>query len=325
MCNWTGEKSGWVFCNPIAPLVTNANVFPIEIGYFRWNSRQGRISWKSLDDDQNKPYCTIGPPPQFVSEPHDPASSAISRRRCGSTTTKIRWWPPSLLLLRPFRLPTAWPTTTKRGIGSWKAAWQTRGASDSNRRVANRDSGVETLTSGEDAITPHSSNNNNTQILYHLAKVGWCAVVICISCGLSLSLSRLLLLIGSRKRHHLPQIPSALQQTSFARIIDRYETVSVSSWKRVRNEIRLQFVRMWRRMLKLKMGQVPRSSSSSSYGGSGSGGAGVRSWRMYSGHSDNDLPPQRQTLVVGSLLEQREQQQPCQPVAVWCRPGRRKR
>ena len=188
MCNWTGAKSGWVFCKTIAPLVTNANVFPIEIGYFRRNSRQGRISGKSLDDDQNKPYCTIGPPPQFVSEPHDPASSAISRRRCGSTTTKIRWWPPSLLILRPFRLPTAWPTTTKRGIGSWKAAWQTRGASDSNRRVANRDSGVETLTSGEDAITPHSSNNN-TQILCHLPKVGWCAVVICISWGLSLSLS----------------------------------------------------------------------------------------------------------------------------------------
>ena len=72
MCNWTGAKSGWVFCKSIAPLVTNANVFPIEIGYFRRNSRQGRISGKSLDDDQNKPYCTIGPPPQFVSEPQRP-------------------------------------------------------------------------------------------------------------------------------------------------------------------------------------------------------------------------------------------------------------
>ena len=29
-----GLESGFVFCNPIAPLVTNGNFFPIEIRYF---------------------------------------------------------------------------------------------------------------------------------------------------------------------------------------------------------------------------------------------------------------------------------------------------
>ena len=43
-------------------------------------------------------------------------------------------------------------------------------------------------------------------------------------------------------------------------------------------------------MLKLRMGQNPMAGSSSYSSGSG---GGVRSWRMYSGHSDNDLPPQR--------------------------------
>ena len=75
----------------------------------------------------------------------------------------------------------------------------------------------------------------------------------------------------------------------------------------VRNEMNCvigQDVEERARMLKLRMGQVP-SSSSSGYGGSGSGGGGgggggVRSWRMYSGHSDNDLPPQRHSVTRGS-------------------------
>ena len=46
------------------------------------------------------------------------------------------------------------------------------------------------------------------------------------------------------------------------------------------------------RMLKLRMGQNPAYSISGT-GSAGPGGGGVRSWRMYSGHSDNDLPPQR--------------------------------
>jgi hypothetical protein len=54
-------------------------------------------------------------------------------------------------------------------------------------------------------------------------------------------------------------------------------------------------------MLKLRMGQIP--SSGYSVGGGergGGGGSGVRSWRMYSGHSDNDLPPQRHSVTRGS-------------------------
>lgn len=48
-------------------------------------------------------------------------------------------------------------------------------------------------------------------------------------------------------------------------------------------------------MLKLRMGQVPQNYSVASGGGSNS-----RSWRMYSGHSDNDLPPQRHIAARGS-------------------------
>lgn len=79
---------------------------------------------------------------------------------------------------------------------------------------------------------------------------------------------------GSPKRRHLPQIPSALQQTSFARVRQDVEERA--------------------RLLKMRMGQSP------SVGGGGSGsGSGVRSWRMYSGHSDNDLPPQRSSTSGG--------------------------
>lgn len=56
-------------------------------------------------------------------------------------------------------------------------------------------------------------------------------------------------------------------------------------------------------MLKLRMGQMPGGGYSVG-GGGGSGGSsgsgGVRSWRMYSGHSDNDLPPQRHSVTRGS-------------------------
>jgi hypothetical protein len=56
------------------------------------------------------------------------------------------------------------------------------------------------------------------------------------------------------------------------------------------------------RMLKLRMGQIPSSGYSvgggeRGGGGGGGGGSGVRSWRMYSGHSDNDLPPQRHSVT----------------------------
>lgn len=51
------------------------------------------------------------------------------------------------------------------------------------------------------------------------------------------------------------------------------------------------------RMLKLRMGQIPNSAYSV---GGGGGSGGVRSWRMYSGHSDNDLPPQRHSVTRGS-------------------------
>ena len=102
---------------------------------------------------------------------------------------------------------------------------------------------------------------------------------------------------GSPKRRHLPQIPSALQQTSFARVRQDVEERA--------------------RMLKLRMGQTSSSSASVS-GGGGSGG--VRSWRMYSGHSDNDLPPQRSSGTCGgtwggghhSQQQQHHQQQ--QPI-----------
>lgn len=56
-------------------------------------------------------------------------------------------------------------------------------------------------------------------------------------------------------------------------------------------------------MLKLRMGQVPSTGYPVGSGGSGGGGGssgGVRSWRMYSGHSDNDLPPQRHSVTRGS-------------------------
>ncbi|XP_046648055.1 regulating synaptic membrane exocytosis protein 2-like isoform X4 [Daphnia pulicaria] len=87
---------------------------------------------------------------------------------------------------------------------------------------------------------------------------------------------------GSPKRRHLPQIPSALQQTSFARVRQDVEERA--------------------RMLKLRMGQIPSSGYSvgggeRGGGGGGGGGSGVRSWRMYSGHSDNDLPPQRHSVT----------------------------
>uniref|UniRef100_A0A0P6D099 Regulating synaptic membrane exocytosis protein n=1 Tax=Daphnia magna TaxID=35525 RepID=A0A0P6D099_9CRUS len=82
---------------------------------------------------------------------------------------------------------------------------------------------------------------------------------------------------GSPKRRHLPQIPSALQQTSFARVRQDVEERA--------------------RMLKLRMGQIPNSAYSV---GGGGGSGGVRSWRMYSGHSDNDLPPQRHSVTRGS-------------------------
>lgn len=47
-------------------------------------------------------------------------------------------------------------------------------------------------------------------------------------------------------------------------------------------------------MLKMRMNQNPIGNYSS-----GGSGGGVRSWRMYSGHSDNDLPPQRQSSTRG--------------------------
>ena len=56
------------------------------------------------------------------------------------------------------------------------------------------------------------------------------------------------------------------------------------------------------RMLKMRMGQLPPAYSMGG-GGNGSGGEGgssSRSWRMYSGHSDNDLPPQRHSAARGS-------------------------
>lgn len=86
---------------------------------------------------------------------------------------------------------------------------------------------------------------------------------------------------GSPKRRHLPQIPSALQQTSFARVRQDVEERA--------------------RMLKLRMGQGSGSTGYPAGGSGGSGGGGgVRSWRMYSGHSDNDLPPQRHSVTRGS-------------------------
>lgn len=49
------------------------------------------------------------------------------------------------------------------------------------------------------------------------------------------------------------------------------------------------------------MGQVPSAGYPvGGSGGSGGSGGGVRSWRMYSGHSDNDLPPQRHSVTRGS-------------------------
>ena len=60
------------------------------------------------------------------------------------------------------------------------------------------------------------------------------------------------------------------------------------------------------RMLKMRMGQLPAaysvgSGSGGSVGEGGEGGGGSsRSWRMYSGHSDNDLPPQRHSAARGS-------------------------
>ena len=80
---------------------------------------------------------------------------------------------------------------------------------------------------------------------------------------------------GSPKRRHLPQIPSALQQTSFARVRQDVEERA--------------------RLLKMRMGQSPSVGG----GGGSGGGSGVRSWRMYSGHSDNDLPPQRSSSTSG--------------------------
>lgn len=47
------------------------------------------------------------------------------------------------------------------------------------------------------------------------------------------------------------------------------------------------------------MGQNPAYSISGT-GSAGPGGGGVRSWRMYSGHSDNDLPPQRSHSTASS-------------------------
>ncbi len=111
---------------------------------------------------------------------------------------------------------------------------------------------------------------------------------------------------GSPKRRHLPQIPSALQQTSFARV--RQVPSSFDQKKRKKKkEIEIERVTLCgaqdveerARMLKLRMGQGPSSGGYVGGGGGGSGG-GVRSWRMYSGHSDNDLPPQRHSVTRGS-------------------------